>query len=268
MSLDIFDLLKELRKRPGLDSVMSKNYIVIVVFAFLAVLNVQAQKQQTLKNPTLLIDLPQNVDTTNLTINYQLTGSFGSYNTFVRTKPDVWGYKIETLYEGKPAEKAKIAVYCPGYEAEVFEFPSLAALPENTQLNLQMKPLGTLKFQGKILLSPDVKLEKHKIQVDYIADWECHFFGLQDCVVPIYNITSVKIERGGKFSIELPDFVKDTVVSSYRNLHSDFRLYIRDEKSGNLLFHLMPQKSKERSQGILLKDKYEEVQVFILKAAN
>src|SRR5262245_43204069 len=97
-----------------------KSFFVAVIF--LAVLPAhirRAQAQSFSGSQSFLLRLPPTVDTTGLQINYFMTGAFGGYGAFVRTKPGLHDYAIDTSYENKPARALKIIIYCPGYGIEL-----------------------------------------------------------------------------------------------------------------------------------------------------
>jgi hypothetical protein len=240
---------------------MRNKSVAVTVFCILVTLNVYAQEQVTPTSRPLQVRLPQTVDTTNLTILYCLKGSFGGYYSFVRTKTGVREYEIDTSYKGQLAESLKMIIPSPGYQVETLDFPALATVLERG-VDLQLKPLATVPFSGRVLLPDRLSSDEIRVDVSHSAFWECEFFDLMDCLVASLKITSVELTEGGRFKVALPDFAHDAIVSSLRN-HGDFTFRAFDRKSGKFLFKLNPEENSERHGGILIANWYSGEQIFV-----
>jgi hypothetical protein len=180
----------------------------------------------------------------------------------VRTKARVWEYKIDTFYEGKPADSLSAVIYCPGYQVETIHYPSLAAL-QNRSAELQLKPLATVPLTGKVLLPPGVHADQVRVDVRLSAAWECEFFGLIDCLVPSYGkVASADMAEGGVFSVALPDFAHDPIVSTYKR-PGDFRFTVSERKSARYLFSLRPEGSTGAYVGLSVAPWYLSGKVFV-----
>ena len=80
-----------------------------------------------------------------------MTGPFGGYGGFVRTKPDIWDYAIEPSFEDKPAMALRAVAYCPGYEIRIFDVASIDdSAPRD--IEVELKPLGWISLSGKVRL--------------------------------------------------------------------------------------------------------------------
>jgi hypothetical protein len=238
-----------------------------ILFAFaalciLAMPDVRAQKQPPPASPPFRVRLPEYADTTNLEIHYQLTGPFGAYGSFVRTKAGVWEYKIDTSYEGKPADSLRAVIYCPGYQVETINYPSLAALQDRSA-ELQLKSLATVPLTGKVVLPAGILADEVRVEVRLSALWECEFFGLVDCPVPSYGkVASAEVAEGGGFSVALPDFAHDPIVSTYKR-PGDFRFTVSECKSARYLFRLRPEGSTGAYIGLSVAPWYLSGKVFV-----
>jgi hypothetical protein len=222
--------------------VMRNIFFAVAALCILAMPNVRAQKQPPPAGPPFRVRLPEYADTKNLEIHYQLTGPFGGYGSFVRTKPGVWEYEIDTSYEGKPADSLSAVIYCPGYQLETINYPSLAALQDRSA-ELQLKPLATVPLSGKVSLPAGIQADEVRVDVRLSASWECEFFGLADCLVPSYGkVASAEVTEGGGFSVALPDFAHDPIVSNYER-PGDFKFTVSERKSAKYLFSLRPEGS-------------------------
>jgi len=242
--------------------VMRNIFFAFAALCILAISDVRAQKQPPPASPPFRVRLPEYADTKNLEIHYQLTGPFGGYGSFVRTKAGVWEYKIDTSYEGKPADSLSAVIYCPGYQVETIHYPSLAALQDRSA-ELQLKPLATVPLTGKVLLPAGIHADEVRVDVRLSAPWECEFFGLADCLVPSYGkVASAEVAEGGGFSVALPDFAHDPIVSTYKR-PGDFTFTVSERKRGKYLFNLKLEGSAVVYGGLPLAPSYPAGQVFV-----
>ena len=234
----------------------------VVALFILAAPCVHAQKQEPPVSPPFRIRLPEDADTKHLEIHYQLTGPFGGYGSVVRARAGLREYEIDTFFEARPARTLKVVIYCPGYQVETLDYPSLAAIPE-PGAELHLKPLATVPLSGKVSLPEGVKAGDVIVGVGLSAFWECRFFGLLDCLVPSYGrVASAEVAEGGAFSVALPDYSHDPVVSAYeRPGHFTFAVFERG--SGKRLFGLRPKEGTDVERGIPVADSYPDGQVFV-----
>ena len=85
-----------------------KAFIIVVTSLVLFGGGVElARTRRQTDGAVFVLHLPRTIDTTYLSINYFLSGSFGGHGGFVRTKPNTWDYTIETSHENKPARTLK-----------------------------------------------------------------------------------------------------------------------------------------------------------------
>ena len=217
--------------------------IIITLFAFLVTDEVNEQKTISSSDKAIFVHFPQDINTDELQIEFYITGSFGGYSSFVRTKSNVWKYKIPTSHEGKSAKTLKLIIYSPNYQVKIFDFPTLEG--QKKSLELKLKPSKTVPFSGKVLLSNQLNAEELQLQVSYIPNWQCIFFQLPDCLLGYIPITSVNLEKDGGFKVDLPDFAGDKVITSFGE-SGEFSFSLRDKQSGKSLFRL---KLKNNSNG-------------------
>ena len=118
-------------------------------------------------------------------------------------------------------------------------FDALPRVADRT-IRPSLNPLGTVQLRGAIrrgLSSRDNQVRY--VDVDYTASWTCAFFGLTDCLLISWRMTSVRVGSDGRFSAALPDFAHDAAVNAFKR-PGEFAFVIRDRKSGNRLFELRP----------------------------
>src|SRR5215475_9163040 len=176
----------------------------------------RSQTRVVSDHSSFLIRLPSTIDTTGLQINYFITGGFGGYGGFVRTKSGLHAYVIETSYENKPAETLKIIVYCPGYGMELINVPSLAASSDDGAY-VSLKPLPSVQVSGRIAAPEGSARKDFKIEVSYLARWDHEFFGIADGIVTSVKLTTAGVRGDGSFSVTIPDFARDPALDSFRD---------------------------------------------------
>ena len=233
----------------------------IAVLCLLVTLNVSAQEQTAPLSRPFQVWLPQTVETTNLSILYCLKGSFGGYYSFVRTKPGVREYEIDTSYNGQPADSLKVIIYNPGYQVETLDFPYLAAVQERS-VELQPKPLATTAFSGRVLLPAHLSSDRVRVEVSHTPFWKCEFFDLMDCLVASFKIASIELAQDGRFTVALPDFAHDPIVSLFSR-PGDFRFTLSERRSGRFLFDLKLKGSSDGHGRIPIAAGYPDEQIFI-----
>ncbi len=233
--------------------------ILIAIFAFLAVDEINAQKTISSGDKTVSLDLSRDTNLDGLQIEYSIKGSFGGAVSFIPIEPGVWKYKIPTLYEEKPVESWNIVVYSPYYQMQTFDFQSLGGESKNIQLKLV--PLGTVVFSGKVLLQNQLSDDGLQIKVRYKPTWKCEHFKLMDCMLGARIIGSTNLEKDGSFTVNLPNFAGDPIIASYKN-KGEFEFSLED-KSGKLLFKIKPEDDPGRFGNIQAALNYSGETVFV-----
>lgn len=235
--------------------------ITLSVLFALALPAAPARQPDRPRARTFTVRLPQDIDTDGLSIRYLLTGSFGAYGGFVRTQPGVRIYRIDTFYEGRPAETLKVSVYVPGYGVETLSVPGLADTAERAA-EVRLKPLPTLPLAGRALLPGGTDPGGLRLVIDYVPSWECEFFGLSDCLTAGLRVASAELDGGGGFSAGVPDFARDPVMSRFQR-RGEFTLRLMDVQGGKTLFWLRPERGASPGRGVPVGAEYAKGQVFI-----
>src|SRR5215204_2587430 len=209
--------------------------IILSMILGIGVSHIRARAQSSSK--PYVIRLPRDSEPAALWIEYFLTGPFGGYGSYVSTAPNVWDYEIPTSIEGKPAETMRVIVNGRKYYAQTFSFAGVEQRGRMIELKIEQRP--TVRFTGKIVPRLPFGDKRLQISVGYLAHWKCEYFGQIDCMLGPNPIAFVAIGKNGKFSVELPDFVKDPVVARFHD-RGAFQFLIRDENTGNILYRLRP----------------------------
>lgn len=242
--------------------VMRSICLAFAAFCLMSAPGVRAQEQTPPAGPAVLIRLPGCADTKNLEIHYRLVGPFGAYRGPVRAKEGASVYRIDASYEGQPARSLRAVIYCPGYQAETLDYPSLVS-PRERSPELRLKPLGTVPFAGQVSLPAGVEADEVNVEVGFSALWECEFFGEADCLVPSYRkVASAEVADGGVFSVALPDFADDPIISKYGR-PGYFTFTVSERRSGKYLFSIRPEAGTDANGGLPVAPLYQGVQTFV-----
>jgi len=236
--------------------------IIITLFAFLVKSEVVEQRAISSNGKAISVHFPQNVNTNGMQIIFYLTGSFGGYSSFVRTKSNVWNYEIPTSHEGKSAKTLKLIIYSPDYRIKIFDFPTLEDQKKSIEVKLESSK--TVPFSGKVTLSNQLNAENLQLQVSYTLVWQCVFFQLPDCLLGFMPITFVNLEKDGRFKVYLPDFAGDKVITSFGK-SGEFSFSLQDKQSGKSLFRLKPKDNSKGFGKIQAAFSYPNEMVFILE---
>ena len=204
--------------------------IVVLASLFLLGSNAGLSKPRLqLDNQVFSLHFPHTIDTSSMSIRYYLTGAFGGYGGFVRTKSDTWDYSIETSYEGKPARTLKAILFCPGYEMKLLHIPSLGDT-EARNVDVELRPLPLIRLAGRVILpKPEASLGL-KLNATYSAYWDHEFFGIIDGFVSSFDLASTNVAEDGSFSMMVPDFAHDPAINSFED-RGAIQLIARDRKT-------------------------------------
>jgi hypothetical protein len=214
-----------------------KSFFVAVILLVVIPAHIgRAHAQGFSGNRSFLLRLPPTVDTTGLHISYFIGGAFGGYGGFVRTKPNVHDYVIDTSYKNEPAERLKIIVYCPSYSMELINVSSLTDSLANSAF-VELKPLPSVQLSGKIVTPEGSARKDFKIEVYYLAYWGHEFFGISDGPVTTFKLASADAPQDGSFSVAIPDFARDPALGSFKEKGA-LTLRARESKTGNFAYTL------------------------------
>jgi hypothetical protein len=214
--------------------------VLILVF-----LTVSAVSQVVQRGPKVVIILPVEVPSDKVDLQGYLYGTFGAFGVqHVRVAQNMRSLAIETAVKGKVADRLKLLAWAPGCEIATFD---IAIQQADVQEFFSCNPLSTATLAGRISASSLPQKEHAEIDVRYLADWACDFFGLLDCQVPMILIATATPDRDGRFEVRLPDFAADSTSSRPGGAEFDFML--REIRTGNLIAWLWPESPSLRGLG-------------------
>jgi len=178
------------------------------------VFDVALFRQNDSTERAIRLRFPDGVDLTGLSIQYFLTGPFGGYGSVLSINPAAREQSVDTWREDQQGREIKIIIYCPGYGFRLVTESGLAARRIGT-LPIQLEPLGSVFLAGRISGLP--ASPRLTIEAGYFKDWECAFFNLIDCLQGSITVATSTIADDGTFTLNIPDFLRDPVVTSYRD---------------------------------------------------
>jgi hypothetical protein len=236
-------------------------FLSIAAVGFLStVLPAQQASSNQSNLPKVLINLPSDVRSETVHINYHMSGSFGGYGSFVKAEKDRHSYEIQAAVEGKPAKNIKIIAYIPSCEITTFD---LAIENEKTiERYLECRTLPSQSITAKITLMPESE-KSLEVAVSYLADWDHPFFGIMDGMVTMIPISTRVPDKVGEFRFEIPDFSRDPVVNRFsRREWGHFVFLLREVKTWNHVCLLAPVGSKSPAMGLEIQTSYPDVLEF------
>ena len=190
------------------------------------------------KLPKVLIFLPKSVPSESVQGQYMQSGPFGGSGGYIKATPNVANYEIEAGVNGSAANAVRIILYAEGCQTEKLVVFVRKSIEER---EFVCEPLPTIAFRGEVSQFTSFHAKDVQIEFDYLASWACEFFGLVDCMVPTFLVATVTPDRGGSFSVALPDLYRDrNEEETSSRLTGEFNVVVRERRTGNILGFLRP----------------------------
>jgi hypothetical protein len=146
-----------------------------------------------------------------IAINVHVRGAFGGIAYEDRFEPGSSEHVVPTTWKGQVADRVRAIVYHAGYGfARVDEMT--AAEPHST-VTLALKPLRSNTISGRIISISST--EGLRVRGRYNALWGHAFFGIADGAVLTFVADTTTVAADGSFTLRLPDFANDPVVTSF-----------------------------------------------------
>jgi hypothetical protein len=197
-------------------------------------------------SPTIRLNLPPDIPSKSVHINYFMTGPFGGYGGFVTPDNDQSAYEIIAAVDGKTAEGVKFIAYAPGCQIETLD---IQVQSQTVSQQLLCVPLAQKILHGQI--TPKSITQPSEIEVTYLAMWDHRFFGIADGPVTAIRVTTAIPDQNGDFEVTLPDF------SAQANLgEGEFRFTLRETKTRNIIAFLSPADDARGPQGLKVEASY------------
>ncbi len=193
--------------------------------------------QEESSQRAIRLRFPDRVDLTGLSIRYQITGLFGGYGSYIRTRPDVREYAIDTWSRGVQAATLKAMIYCPGYRIVLLTESALVGRRVGP-ISIAFEPLGWVPLSGRVTSVPSTK--DVRVEAVYLAHWGHEFFGILDGPVQSFTVDTTKVAADGSFALRVPDFAHDPVTTSFGDgsIRGEIRVVAREAETGNIPYSL------------------------------
>ena len=174
---------------------------------------------------TYSIRLPAKIEAERCHLEVHQAGAFGGLSGFVSPKIERNTLTVATGAQGKPAQRLKAIVWCPGYAVGLIDEPALEQSTRERELTLQTLP--NIEINARVLAAPDSgNLTGDEVRVIYVATWACLFFQLVDCWVPSWPVANATIGTNGVLRLAVPDFAADPAVKAY-SFPGEFKLDVQ-----------------------------------------
>jgi hypothetical protein len=214
----------------------------------LAQVNVQRQ------SPSITLNLPQDIASETVQINYFMIGPFGGHGAYVETEKGRVSYDIPGSVNGKAAETVKIIAYMPGCEIVKLEI-AIHGLSDARTLPCQA--LGRVPLHGSILSVPIAQNPGADVEINYLADWDHEFFGIADGMVTSIHVATAFPDEEGRFGVALPDFFRQTELGK-----GSFQFLLRNRVAGNIVATLTPVNMPQYFGGLEIRSSYAPFVLF------
>jgi hypothetical protein len=188
----------------------------------------QASPTPVASTPHIIVSLPKDVPSDSVWIGYSISGPRGSSGGPLTRKPNLRAYVIYTTIRDGPPQHAKVVVYAPGCQFQVYKLDfhnsSSVSLPFECIL------LPTKVVHGYLppnqIPKPIYSAMEKKVAVvaELEDDWVCDFFMrsrrgnniiiVGSCLIagiPLGTVGEIDPDKEGYFDITIPDFTRDPV---------------------------------------------------------
>lgn len=202
----------------------------------------------------ITLNLPSDVASENVQINYFMLGTFGGYGGHVTREKGRVSYDIPASVNGKSAEVVKIIAYMPRCEIAKLE---IAMVGPSEIRTIPCKELGQVPLHGRILLVSTGQTPGLEVEIRYEADWDHEFFGIADGMTTSIQIATVIPDEDGRFEVELPDFFSQAGLGK-----GSLQFLLRNKSSGNIMAILKPVNMSQYFGGLAIRSSYEPFALF------
>ena len=186
------------------------------------------------KKHLFLIRVAPPVNPESVQVHYLLAGDFGTYGGFqVDTHEQEIAIRLDQT--AKAPKNLKAVLYAPGCEIALIRADDLRNGDHEAQF--VCRPLPALEIPAAFPRPAEFNPYQLDVEVSYIAPWAQDFFGVSNTAVLNLPILSVPAGRDGSFRLQLPDFSKDPLFSSFGKT-AELHFYVRERSSGNLIAEL------------------------------
>jgi hypothetical protein len=204
---------------------------------------VSATAQVVQRVPNVVIVLPAGMASDKVDLQGYLYGSFAAFGVHVRAARNIGSVEIQAAANGKVADRLKLFAWAPGCETATYD---ITIQVSEMREFYYCHPLSIVKLVGQVATTVPRK-KPAEVQVNYAADWACHFFGSVDRMTAQIPLGTAKLDIDGRFEIYLPDFSTDPTSSHLGGASLHFVLI--ESETLNLIALLEPESPSLRAFG-------------------
>ncbi|MFT3744453.1 MAG: hypothetical protein QM785_09160 [Pyrinomonadaceae bacterium] len=224
---------------------------ILLVIAF--ALHLHGQEKAS--NKSYILELSGACAPGEMSVEFFITGDFGGYSSFIKTDSRFPRYDIPTVRYGMPATSLKLLIRGARCRTQIIDIPDLAK--SDSMIRVRLRRTRFIEFQGRISSPGMLPKNERWLTVEYWAHWKCEFLGLPDCLLGPNRIDAVNIESDGRFKVRLPDLANDAALYRFADKGA-FEFFIRDPKTGEVLYNLRNPLSRKGSFAISAASEYPQ----------
>jgi hypothetical protein len=196
--------------------------VIVVATGWLFAQNIETRAPTT---PRIILDVPDDVNW----VRYSLSGSVGAgaIIAIIKVEPNLRQYVIDAMIGDTPAQQAKIVMYAPGCQFDVYNLD--LAGTSDTSVQFECRHLPTEIVHGflpptQIPLNAYTTEKNLEIVGELEDSWVCDYFlqsqrgsttimtgSCLESSVPLGIVGEIDPAGGGSFDITIPDFTLDPV---------------------------------------------------------
>ncbi|HQZ96314.1 MAG TPA: hypothetical protein PLP21_08340 [Pyrinomonadaceae bacterium] len=190
-----------------------------------------------------------------MSVEFFIAGAFGGYSSFIKTDSRFSRYDIPTVRYGMPATSLKLMIRGARCRTQILDIPDLAK--SESVIRTRLRRSRTIEFRGKIRSPERLAKNERWLTVEYWAHWKCEFLGLPDCMIGPNRIDAVDVGADGRFKVRLPDVANDGALFRFAD-RGAFEFFIRDPKTGDILYNLRSAISRKGSFAVPVAIEYPQ----------
>lgn len=236
--------------------------LTLTTLILLLVAAVHLHGQDKSARKSYILELSGSCSPGELSIEFFIQGGFGGYSSFIKTDSRFTRYELPTTRNEVPATSLKLMIRGARCRTHIIDLPELEK--SGSVIRARLRRTRALEFRGRIDWPAELSRDKIRLTVEYWAHWKCEFMGVPDCMIGPNRIDAVDVGSDGKFKVRLPDLANDSALSAFTDKGS-FQFFIRDEKSGNILYNLSRINSGKGSLAMPVAAEYAAENEFVLE---
>ncbi|MEQ1606591.1 MAG: hypothetical protein ABL999_17155 [Pyrinomonadaceae bacterium] len=231
---------------------------LILVFA----LAVYLHGQEKVSNKSYILEMSGACSAGEMSVEFFITGAFGGYSGFIKTDSRFSRYEIPTVRYGMPATSLKLMIRGAKCRTHIIDLPELNK--SGSVIRARLRRARAIEFQGQIRSAGALPKNERWLTVEYWAHWKCEFLGLPDCLIGPNRIDAVDVGSDGRFKVRLPDVANDGALFRFADKGA-FEFFVRDPKTGNILYNLRSPFGRNGSFAIPVASEYPQGTEFVME---